>query len=138
MRAVLTRWPRSRSLFRPEGLADQSNIAGEDALVGLHQVVQKSILACDVDMRRELYGNLIVCGGTTLMQGFTERLNRELTTLAPLQKLKIIASNNSIEKSFSVWLGGSILGSLGSFQQMWVSKEEFGEYGRNIVERKCP
>ena len=72
------------------------------------------------------------------MNGFAERLNRELATLSPLQKIKVIASNNAIEKSFSVWLGASILGSLGSFQQMWVSKEEYGDHGKGIIERKCP
>jgi actin-related protein len=42
------------------------------------------------------------------------------------------------EKKFSPWLGGSILSSLGSFQQMWMSKQEYEEHGAIMIERKCP
>jgi hypothetical protein len=34
--------------------------------------------------------------------------------------------------------GGSILASLGSFQQMWMSKQEYEEHGAGLVHRKCP
>jgi len=41
------------------------------------------------------------------------------------------------ERKFSVWNGGSILSSLSTFQQMWISKEEYDEAGPSIVHRKC-
>uniref|UniRef100_A0A672KTT7 Actin-like protein 6B n=1 Tax=Sinocyclocheilus grahami TaxID=75366 RepID=A0A672KTT7_SINGR len=53
-------------------------------------------------------------------------------------RLKLIASNSSIERRFSSWIGGSILASLGTFQQMWISKQEYDEGGKQSVERKCP
>uniref|UniRef100_A0A8C1LIW3 Actin-like 6B n=1 Tax=Cyprinus carpio TaxID=7962 RepID=A0A8C1LIW3_CYPCA len=86
-----------------------------------------------------LYGSVIVTGGNTLLQGFTERLNRELSQKAPpSMRLKLIACNSSIERRFSSWIGGSILASLGTFQQMWISKQEYDEGGKQSVERKCP
>ncbi|MCJ8744963.1 hypothetical protein PDJAM_G00124790, partial [Pangasius djambal] len=86
-----------------------------------------------------LYGSVIVTGGNTLLQGFTERLNRELSQKAPpSMRLKLIASNSSMERRFSSWIGGSILASLGTFQQMWISKQEYDEGGKQSVERKCP
>ncbi|NXM60438.1 ACL6B protein, partial [Illadopsis cleaveri] len=86
-----------------------------------------------------LYGSVIVTGGNTLLQGFTDRLNRELAQKTPpSMRLKLIASNSTMERRFSPWIGGSILASLGTFQQMWISKQEYEEGGKQCVERKCP
>jgi len=41
------------------------------------------------------------------------------------------------ERKYSVWIGGSILASLSTFQQMWISKQEYDEAGPSIVHRKC-
>lgn len=53
-------------------------------------------------------------------------------------KTKVIASMNSVERRFATWIGGSILASLGSFQQLWMSKQEYEEHGANLIQRKCP
>uniref|UniRef100_A0A8C9ES17 Actin like 6A n=1 Tax=Pavo cristatus TaxID=9049 RepID=A0A8C9ES17_PAVCR len=53
-------------------------------------------------------------------------------------RLKLIANNTTVERRFSSWIGGSILASLGTFQQMWISKQEYEEGGKQCVERKCP
>mmetsp|Transcript_33924 Transcript_33924/g.59133 ORF Transcript_33924/g.59133 Transcript_33924/m.59133 type:complete len:418 (+) Transcript_33924:44-1297(+) len=105
---------------------------------GLHQMVNDSITRCEMDIRKELYGNVVIAGGNTLFPGFTDRLTRRLNDIASNMKVKLIASNSSIERRFSSWIGGSILASLGSFQQMWMSKQEYSEHGAGIVERKCP
>ena len=71
--------------------------------------------------------------------GFTDRLNHDLSQkLPPSMRLKLLFSNQSSERRFSSWIGGSILASLGSFQQMWISKHEYEEGGKTCVERKCP
>ena len=63
------------------------------------------------------------------------RMQKELVALAPsTMKIKIIAPP---ERKYSVWIGGSILASLSTFQQMWISKEEYDESGPSIVHRKC-
>jgi actin-related protein len=50
----------------------------------------------------------------------------------------LIAANGNQERRFGSWIGGSILASLGSFQQMWISKQEYEENGKSQVDRKCP
>jgi len=49
-------------------------------------------------------------------------------------KVKVVAPT---ERKYSVWIGGSILASLSTFQQMWVTKEEYSEFGPSVVHRKC-
>ncbi len=67
--------------------------------------------------------------------GLADRMQKELTNLAPTSmKVKIIAPP---ERKYSVWIGGSILASLSTFQQLWISKQEYDEAGPSIVHRKC-
>merc|ERR1711997_710317 len=82
---------------------------------------------CDIDVRRELYGNTVLSGGSTMFPQIEQRLTNELTALAPASvKVKVIAP---AERKYSVWIGGSILSSLTTFQEMWVSRDEYDEAG---------
>ncbi|CAO3611067.1 unnamed protein product [Cunninghamella blakesleeana] len=105
--------------------------------LGMHQMVHQSISNCDIDLRPLLFNNIVVTGGNTLFPGFNERLNYELPMLAPGSKIKIHAAGNQIERKCSSWLGGSILASLGTFHQLWISKKEYEEVGSSIIETKC-
>ncbi|XP_071911746.1 actin-related protein 4-like [Coffea arabica] len=106
---------------------------------GLPQMVLESINKCDVDIRRELFSSILLAGGTASMQQLKERLEKDLLEESPqAARVKVLASGNATERRFSVWIGGSILASLGSFQQMWFSKSEFEEHGASYVQRKCP
>uniref|UniRef100_A0A5F8GQC9 Actin like 6B n=1 Tax=Monodelphis domestica TaxID=13616 RepID=A0A5F8GQC9_MONDO len=69
----------------PEGLFDPSNVKGlsGNTMLGVGHVVTTSIGMCDIDIRPGLYGSVIVTGGNTLLQGFTDRLNRELSQKTP-------------------------------------------------------
>jgi actin-related protein len=70
-----------------------------------------------------------------MFPGIADRMAKELTALAPSNmKLKVIAPP---ERKYSTWIGGSILASLSTFQQMWISKQEYDESGPSIVHRKC-
>jgi actin-related protein len=81
----------------------------------------------------------MVVGGNSLLNGFCDRLNIDLSSkIPPSMKLKLISSTVNAERRFSSWIGGSILASLGSFQQMWISKQEYEEGGKSCVEKKCP
>ncbi|NP_001279710.1 actin-like protein 6A [Callorhinchus milii] len=125
----------------PEGLFDPSNVKGlsGNTMLGVSHVVTTSVGMCDIDIRPGLYGSVIAAGGNTLIQGFTDRLNRELSQKTPpSMRLKLMANNTTVERRFSSWIGGSILASLGTFQQMWISKQEYEEGGKQCVERKCP
>ncbi|XP_071121849.1 actin-like protein 6B [Mytilus galloprovincialis] len=126
-----------------EGLFDPSvikDLPSGNSMLSVGHVVTTSVGMCDIDIRPSLYSSVIVTGGNTLLQGFTDRLNRDLSTKTPpSMRLKIISgTTGSAERRFSSWIGGSILASLGSFQQMWISKQEFEEGGKSCVERKCP
>jgi len=116
-----------------EVLFQPSFIGVEQA--GIHSLTYESIMKCDVDIRKELYNNVVLSGGTTMFPGIAERLHKELTALAPPTiRVKVVAPP---ERKYSVWIGGSILSSLSTFQQMWISKEEYDESGPGIVHRKC-
>jgi len=117
----------------PEALFKPLNVGKE--FPGIHELTFKSIMKCDVDVRRDLYGNIVMSGGTTMFEGIAERLNKELVSMAPSSmKIKVVAP---AERKFSVWIGGSILSSLSTFQSMWITKAEFEESGPAIVHRKC-
>merc|ERR1711861_2637 len=103
--------------------------------VGIHETTYNSIMKCDVDIRKDLYANTVLSGGTTMYEGIADRMSKEISALAPpTMKVKIIAPP---ERKYSVWIGGSILASLSTFQQMWISKQEYDESGPSIVHRKC-
>jgi len=124
-----------------EGLFDTAFVKGKESssILSVSHTATTSVGMCDIDIRPSLYNSVIVVGGNSLLNGFTERLNRDLSTKTPpSMKLKLISSSVSSERRFSSWIGGSILASLGSFQQMWISKQEYEEGGRNCVEKKCP
>jgi len=113
----------------------------EPPFAGVQQLIVSSIGKCDPDIRRELYSSIIVTGGNTILPQFPERLHKELQEKAATQqmyKVKLVATSSVVERKFSVWIGGSILASLGTFQQMWMSKQEYDEHGKSLVERKCP
>ncbi|GAB6022244.1 Actin-like 6A [Chamberlinius hualienensis] len=128
----------------PEILFDPSNLKPilqgvGNTMLGIGHVVTTSVGMCDIDIRPSLYGSVIVTGGNSLIQGFTDRLNRDLSAKTPQSmRLKIISANGTVERRFGAWIGGSILASLGSFQQMWISKQEYEEGGKGQVDRKCP
>ena len=78
---------------------------------------------CDVDVRRDMYNSVLLMGGGAATKGLKERLDRELQMNAPPSvKLRVVSPATAAERRHSAWLGGSILSSLGSFQQMWMSK----------------
>ncbi|KAI3882536.1 hypothetical protein MKW92_024782, partial [Papaver armeniacum] len=117
----------------PEVLFQPSMIGMEAA--GIHETTYNSIMKCDVDIRKDLYGNIVLSGGTTMFPGIADRMSKEITALAPSSmKIKVVAPP---ERKYSVWIGGSILASLSTFQQMWISKAEYDESGPAIVHRKC-
>lgn len=111
----------------------------DHTMLGAGQLASTSVGMCDADVRLSLYGSVVVTGGNSLLQGFPERLNRDLQLRAPSNtRLKMISANGSIERRFGAWIGGSILASIGTFQQMWISSQEYEESGKSQVERKCP
>jgi len=124
----------SNERFRcPEVLFQPSFVGKEDE--GVHVLTYNSIMKCDIDIRKDLYGNIVLSGGSTMFNNIDKRMQHEITAKAPQSmKVKIVAPP---ERKYSVWIGGSILASLSTFEEMWVTKEEYDESGPSIVHRKC-
>jgi len=102
---------------------------------GIDKTTYDSIMNCDIDVRKDLYANIVLSGGTTMFDGIAERMEKEITALAPsTMKVKVIAPP---ERKYAVWIGGSILASLATFPQMVITHEEYNEAGPSIVHRKC-
>ncbi|KAL1242346.1 cytoplasmic,Actin [Trichinella spiralis] len=95
----------------PEALFQPSFLGMESC--GVHETTYNSIMKCDIDIRKDLYANTVLSGGSTMYPGIAD------------------------QRKYSVWIGGSILASLSTFQQMWISKQEYDESGPSIVHRKC-
>ena len=120
--------------FRCPEVLFQPSFIGKEA-AGVHDTMFQTIMKCDVDIRKDLYANIVMSGGTTMYEGIADRVEKEMTALAPpTMKVKVVAPP---ERKYSVWIGGSILASLSTFQQMWISKDEYDESGPSIVHRKC-
>lgn len=67
-------------------------LAGKE-MRGFHEVVYNSILNSDIDIRKSLYENIVLSGGTTMFRGLSERLGKELVKLAPsAMKVKVVAA----------------------------------------------
>ncbi|KAL0490052.1 actin [Acrasis kona] len=115
------------ALFRP-------TLMGIEGM-GVHECIFQAVQKCDIDIRKELQGNIVLSGGTTLFTGFEERLSKELARGQKGNRVKygIVADEGREEL---VWLGGSILSSLSTFQENWISKEEYLEVGPSVAYRK--
>lgn len=100
-------------------------------------LIQSSLSQIDVDIRATMLAHIILTGGSSLYSGFAERMQQELTAAYPGTKVRIAASSNPVERKFGSWIGGSILASLGTFHQMWISRKEYEEQGAGIVEKRC-
>ena len=124
----------SSERFRcPEVLFQPSLVGMESS--GIHEMLHQSVTKCDVDIHRDLYQNMVLSGGSTLFPGIGDRLTSELSSLAPASMdITVIAPP---ERKYAVWVGGSLLASLSTFQQMWISREEYDECGSRIVHAKC-
>jgi len=115
------------TLFQPAFIGMESS--------GIHETTYNSIMKCDVDIRKDLYANTVIAGIGSTFPGLADRMKKEVGALAPpTMKIKIIAPP---ERKDSAWIGGSIIASLSTFKQMWISKQEYNESGPSIVHRKC-
>ncbi len=102
-------------------------LIGKD-VPSVQEVVFESIMACDMHFRKPLFENIVLSGGTTLLPGLRERLQRELKAMLKDRgfdiEVNIIAPP---DRQFTVWKGGSKLASLPEFRKAWITREEYEE-----------
>ncbi|XP_063696927.1 actin-related protein 1 [Culicoides brevitarsis] len=119
--------------FRAPEILFRPHLIGEEC-EGLHEMLMYSIQKSDMDLRKMLYQNIVLSGGSTLFKGFGDRLLSEIKKhVAKDTKIRIAAPQ---ERLYSTWMGGSILASLDTFKKMWISKREFDEEGQRAIHRK--
>ncbi|KAA6382465.1 MAG: putative actin family protein [Streblomastix strix] len=120
--------------FRCPEVIFKPSLIGFD-MPGVHNLVFQSIQNCDSKVRNELFKSICISGGTSMLNGFAERLNRELQILAPkTADINIIAPP---DRQFSVWVGGSILASMKVFGDWLITKQEYKERGYAVVKQNC-
>eukprot|EP01114_Cavostelium_apophysatum_P015221 TRINITY_DN4104_c0_g1_i2.p1 TRINITY_DN4104_c0_g1~~TRINITY_DN4104_c0_g1_i2.p1 ORF type:complete len:980 (+),score=294.81 TRINITY_DN4104_c0_g1_i2:774-3713(+) len=118
--------------FRCAEALFQPNMRGLDT-GGIQHLTFQSIQSCDLDVRKDLYANIVLSGGTTCIEGFEKRFTSELASLSGA-KVNLQMNPN---KKFAVWQGGCVLAGLNSFRDHWITKQEYLEFGPNIIHRKC-
>lgn len=96
---------------------------------GLGELTSHALSLVDVDLRAQLANNIIVTGASSLIPGLNDRLSNEVNKLHPGLKIRIYSSGQFTDRKFQSWIGGSVLASLGTFHQLWVSKKEYEEVG---------
>ena len=137
----LERFRAAEVLFTPQLFANSEGVLPPAPSTHFHRPLQDLITAAieatDVDSRATLLQNVVCVGSSTTIPGFNDRLSYELGLKLPGQKIKIHSPGNVVERRFSSWLGGSILASLGTFHQLWISKAEYEEHGANLVHTRC-
>jgi len=104
---------------------------------GIQNLIWEAIQKCDIDIKVDLSKNIILSGGTTMYENFSERLHDEIVKIAPSgisSKIKVFAPP---ERKVSVWSGGSILADLPTFRNQLISKQEWDEIGPKVIHIKC-
>jgi len=115
----------------PEALFKPHLIGSE--LPGIHAMCYKSILSCSQDLRKEFYANIVLSGGTTMFPGLADRLRSEISRYVPtVNKMKVVANP---DRMYSVWCGASILASLSTFQQFWITRQQYQEIGPSVIDQ---
>lgn len=99
-------------------------------------LITDSIKKCGVDMHRSLYENIVIAGGNLQFEGMKERLLNELKTLVPKStSVNIVVPPDGAN---AIWKGGSILSSMSTFDEQWITRNDYDEIGMNVVHEKCP
>ncbi|XP_053561486.1 actin-3-like [Bombina bombina] len=123
------RYRTCEALFSPQ-------LLGKDQY-GIHKRVLKSLLLSDVDLRKQFAGNIVVSGGSALFPGLTSQLQKEISSMVPLDLLNTVNVSRVLDKDFAVWRGGATMANLQSFHTTWISRHDYNEFGPNIVHRRC-
>jgi actin-related protein len=103
--------------------------------VTIPQLIAQSVSQCDPELQPLLHSNTVLTGANTLFPGYADRVYNELHRTAPGGKVKIQAAGGSNERKFGQWIGGSILSSLPSFHQLWISKAQYEEHGAGVEKK---
>mmetsp|Transcript_13750 Transcript_13750/g.21023 ORF Transcript_13750/g.21023 Transcript_13750/m.21023 type:complete len:334 (+) Transcript_13750:5917-6918(+) len=118
--------------------------------MSLPQVIDSAIQNCPVDVRRTLYGNIVLSGGNTMFKDFGRRLQRDLNCFVKTRidqnmnkiahtrentvtaKVDVGVLSHSVQ-DYAVWFGGSMLASTAKFRKICCTKQQYEEEGPRLV-----
>jgi actin-related protein 3 len=125
--------------FNPE-------IFNSDFLTPLPKVVDDTIQTCPIDVRRGLYKNIVLSGGSTMFKDFGKRLERDIKRSVDFRikrseelsggKIKAVPLDVKVishhMQRYAVWFGGSMLASTPEFYNVCHTKQQYDEIGPSI------
>jgi actin-related protein len=117
----------------PEELFTPSPHVGDHRGVG--RILFDSIRSCNADVAKVLCANIVLSGGTTMIPGFAERIEKEIRSLAPQETAIHVVANP--RRMYAAWIGGSVLVSRDCFPEMLITGGEYVDVGPEIVHRRC-
>jgi actin len=120
----------------PEALF-QPTLGGFEA-EGIHTVTRKLIKKCVSNTKvpsTDFYENIVFIGGTTEFKNIGKRMQKEIQQLVPKKKVVVYSPQG---RRFSAWIGGSLLASMDTMDQCWITKKDYEEHGAQIIHKKCP
>eukprot|EP01090_Pellita_catalonica_P011909 TRINITY_DN2472_c0_g1_i3.p1 TRINITY_DN2472_c0_g1~~TRINITY_DN2472_c0_g1_i3.p1 ORF type:complete len:241 (-),score=22.81 TRINITY_DN2472_c0_g1_i3:63-785(-) len=125
----MQRFQTPEALFQPELMLDKP-------AVGIHKMTWEGIRHYNLQLRKDLFNNIVLSGGSTMFSGLADRLSKEMTAFANHLRVKVIASP---ERNVNNWIGGSILGSLSTFHSilLLLTAEKYHEEGPSVIHRLC-
>ena len=127
------RFKTGEILFNPS-LDLKADVSNQLKIFPLDQACYFSIQNIDYELRKSMYSNIVLSGGTTMLPGLNDRLKLILKSYAPpTDEVNVIASP---QRENGAWVGGSVFSTLDSFQQMLISRVEYNEVGKSIIHRK--
>ena len=113
----------------PEILFNPSIIGSEH--LSFQEMIVTSINKVDIDLRKNLFNNILISGGNTLFKGIQEKFHTEIKYLSPKNmKVRIHSPGNRL---LSCWTGGNVISTLEIFKKMWVTKDDWGEKGNKSI-----
>ncbi|XP_012520851.1 PREDICTED: actin, cytoskeletal 3-like [Propithecus coquereli] len=111
----------------------QTNLVGKNTL-GIHRMAFQSVTSCRPTLWNVLFSHMLLSGGTGTCSGLCFRMQRELSGLvSPELTVKVSTCQYS---AYGAWMGGSILCSLSTFKDLWVTRSEYEDMGSSIISRR--
>ena len=121
-------------VFAGEGNFDPG-VIGKDG-IGIHDMIVSCVESMEANLKKDFYANIVLGGGNSSIAGLSDRLKKEITSKINTTLGGCLKINAQPERKYSAWIGASVICSIGSFQQMWTSKNEYDESGSILVHKK--
>lgn len=107
----------------------------DKGVVGIPDCIMAAAQRCEWDVRKEMFSNLVVSGGSSALRGMDLRIQQDVEDRAPARaKINVVAPKH---RAHAAWLGGAIVASLSSFKALWITHQEYADAGPTIMHRKC-